>query len=56
MIIGGVSFATMLTSFVIPALYLILARFTRPVSFIAKKLTQMESDARPAAGHHVPAE
>ena len=55
-IIGGVSFATMLTSFVIPALYLILARFTRPVSFIAKKLTQMESEARPAAGHHVPAE
>ncbi|MBM3521935.1 MAG: efflux RND transporter permease subunit [Alphaproteobacteria bacterium] len=55
-IIGGVSFATMLTSFVIPALYLLLARFTRPVSAIAKRLSQMESEHKPGGGAHVPAE
>jgi multidrug efflux pump len=54
-IIGGVSFATALTSFVVPALYLLLARFTRPVSYIAQKLTQLEK-SEPAAAHHAPAE
>jgi multidrug efflux pump len=41
-IIGGVSFATVLTSFVIPALYLLLARFTKPVGAIAARLAQQE--------------
>jgi multidrug efflux pump len=41
-IIGGVSFATILTSFVIPALYLLLARFTKPVGAIAARLAQQE--------------
>ncbi len=54
-IIGGVSFATALTSFVIPALYLLLARFTRPVSFIAQKLSGLERDERPTS-HAAPAE
>jgi multidrug efflux pump len=42
-IIGGVAFATILTSFVIPALYLLLARFTKPVGAIAARLAQQES-------------
>ena len=41
-IIGGVAFATILTSFVIPALYLLLARFTKPVGAIAARLAQQE--------------
>jgi multidrug efflux pump len=41
-IIGGVSFATVLTSFVIPALYLLLARYTKPVGAIAARLAQQE--------------
>jgi multidrug efflux pump len=42
-IIGGVAFATILTSFVIPALYLMLARFTKPVGAIAARLAQQET-------------
>jgi multidrug efflux pump len=41
-IIGGVAVATALTSYVIPALYLLLARFTKPINTIAKKLASME--------------
>jgi multidrug efflux pump len=41
-IIGGVSFATVLTSFVIPCLYLLLARFTKPAGAIALRLAQQE--------------
>jgi multidrug efflux pump len=54
-IIGGVSFATLLTIFVIPALYLILAPFTTPMNAIAQRLTQMEKDHRLGHGH-APAE
>jgi multidrug efflux pump len=57
-IIGGVSFATVLTVFVIPALYLLLAPFTKPINAIAQRLSQMESDhGRGGRGHgHAPAE
>jgi multidrug efflux pump len=56
-IIGGVSFATLLTIFVIPAIYLLLAPFTTPMNAIAQRLTQMEKDHRAAHGHgHAPAE
>ncbi len=41
-IIGGVSFSTLLTIFVIPALYLLLARFTKPIGAIAARLAQQE--------------
>jgi len=50
-IIGGMSFATVLTMFVIPALYLLLAPFTRPINHVAQRLTALER--RP---HPVPAE
>jgi multidrug efflux pump len=56
-IIGGVSFATLLTIFVIPAFYLVLAPFTKPMNAIAQRLTQMETDHRHGSGHgHAPAE
>ena len=58
-IIGGVSFATVLTCFVIPALYLLLAPFTTPMNAIAQRLTQMETDQKHGAGRghgHAPAE
>jgi multidrug efflux pump len=54
-IIGGVSFATVMTSFIIPCLYLLLARFTKPISAIAQRLAALEKDERPAHGH-APAE
>jgi len=56
-IIGGVSFATLLTIFVIPALYLLLAPFTKPINAIAQKLSQMETEHRRTPGQgHAPAE
>jgi multidrug efflux pump len=56
-IIGGVSFATVLTAFVIPALYLLLAPYTKPINAIAQRLSQMETEAQgPRTGHHAPAE
>jgi multidrug efflux pump len=41
-IIGGVAFSTLLTIFVIPALYVLLARFTKPIGAIAASLAQQE--------------
>ncbi|MBL8805498.1 MAG: efflux RND transporter permease subunit [Rhodospirillales bacterium] len=41
-IIGGVSFATLMTIFVVPALYLLLAGFTKPIGTIANALAQQE--------------
>ena len=57
-IIGGVSFATVLTVFVIPALYLLLAPFTKPINAIAQRLSQMETEhGRGGRSHgHAPAE
>jgi multidrug efflux pump len=56
-IIGGVAFATILTAFVIPALYLLLAPFTKPINAIAQRLSQMETEAQgPRGGQHAPAE
>ncbi len=54
-IIGGVSFATVMTSFIIPCLYLLLARFTKPISAIAQRLATLEDSQRPGRGH-APAE
>ncbi len=55
-IIGGVSFATVLTGFVVPSLYLLLAGFTKPVNAIAQALTRMDTEHRPDSAQHVPAE
>ncbi len=48
-IIGGVSFASLLSLFVVPVLYLALARFTKPTGHIERLLTSMETEHRDAA-------
>jgi multidrug efflux pump len=47
-IIGGVSFATAMTGFVVPSLYLLLAGFTKPMNAIAERLTRMEAENKSA--------
>ena len=41
-IVGGVTFSTVLSLFVVPTLYSLLARFTKPSSHIADKLRKLE--------------
>ena len=50
-IIGGVLFSMVLSLFTVPVLYLWLARFTKPVGAIARRLSELESRHadRPAA-------
>ena len=47
-IIGGVSFSTLLSLLVVPVLYLLMARFTKPAGHIAKRLSALESEHREA--------
>jgi multidrug efflux pump len=42
-VIGGMGFATVLSLFVVPVLYLLFARYTRPAGFIARSLSDLES-------------
>jgi len=42
-IIGGVLFSTLLSLFVVPVFYILLARFTKPTGFIARRLSELES-------------
>ncbi|MBM3489962.1 MAG: efflux RND transporter permease subunit [Alphaproteobacteria bacterium] len=49
-VIGGVIVSTVMTGFVIPTLYLLLARFTQPINAIARRLAGLEREAgQPAA-------
>lgn len=48
-IIGGLSFASLLTLFVIPVLYDLLARFTRPAGAIAEEIDRLQAAGRRAA-------
>ena len=43
-IVGGVVFATVLTLFIIPSFYLMLAGFTRPASFVSDLIRRLEGD------------
>ena len=43
-IIGGVSFSTILSLFVVPALYSLLARLTKPSSYVAERLRSLEQE------------
>ena len=45
-IIGGIGFSTVLSLFVVPVFYLLLARFTKPTGHIERRLRRMESDYR----------
>lgn len=53
-IVGGVALSTFLTLYAVPALYVLLAGFTRPIGAIAAKLTELEK--RGAQPHPAPAE
>ena len=53
-IISGIGFATLLSLFVVPVLYDLLARFARPTGYIAKRLTALE--AAEEGARTVPAE
>ena len=44
MIIGGVSFSAVLSLFVVPVLYTLLAQMTKPSSFVADKLRTLEKE------------
>ncbi|MCK6451337.1 MAG: efflux RND transporter permease subunit [Alphaproteobacteria bacterium] len=43
-IIGGVCFATLLTLFIIPAIYLLLAGWTKPAGHVASEIRRMEGE------------
>lgn len=45
-IIGGIGFSTILSLFVVPVFYMLLARFTKPAGHIERRLRRMESDYR----------
>ncbi len=53
-IVGGVTFSTFLTLYAVPALYLLLAPFTKPIGAVAARLTELEK--RQPAPHPAPAE
>jgi multidrug efflux pump len=53
-IVGGVTLSTFLTLYAVPALYLLLAGFTKPIGAIAARLTELEQ-TKPAP-HPAPAE
>jgi multidrug efflux pump len=53
-IVGGVTFSTFLTLYAVPALYLLLAPFTRPIGAVAARLTELET--RRPVQHAAPAE
>jgi multidrug efflux pump len=55
-IVGGMSFATLLSLFVVPVLYNLLARFTKPAGFIARRLTELERRPDVDASRTEPAE
>jgi multidrug efflux pump len=50
-IIGGVSFATLLTVFIVPVFYTLLAGFTKPANTIARKVSELESETPAPAPH-----
>ncbi len=52
-IVGGVTFSTFVTLYAVPALYLLLAPFTKPIGAIASRLNDLE---RTEPRHAAPAE
>jgi multidrug efflux pump len=49
-IVGGMSFATLLSLFVVPVLYLLLAGFTKPAGFIEQRLKQLDAESPEVRG------
>jgi multidrug efflux pump len=52
-VIGGTVVSTLITLFVTPAFYLLLARFTKPIHEVARRLSSLE-DAHPLHHDHAP--
>ena len=50
-VIGGTLLSTCLTLFVIPSLYVLLARYTKPIHEVARRLSSLE-DAHPVSHGH----
>jgi multidrug efflux pump len=50
-IIGGMSIATLLGLFIVPVLYRLVAGFTRPAGYIARKLSEMQEHHPIGRGH-----
>jgi multidrug efflux pump len=48
-IVGGITLSTIVTLYAVPALYLLLAPYTKPIGAIAAKLANLQS--KPATGH-----
>jgi multidrug efflux pump len=44
-IVGGITLSTFVTLFAIPALYLLLAPFTKPIGHIERALSDLETKA-----------
>ena len=47
----GITLSTFVTLYAVPALYLLLAPYTRPIGAIAAKLAALEAQRRPGEGH-----
>jgi len=50
-VIFGVAFSTLLSLYVVPAFYRLLAPYTRSPETLAKKLEQLERDTPAVSGH-----
>jgi len=48
-IVGGITLSTIVTLYAVPALYLLLAPYTKPIGAIAAKLAELQS--KPLTGH-----
>ncbi len=54
-VIGGVGFSTILSLFVVPVLYLALARYTQPMGHVARRLSQLQERHETKEGGGTPA-
>ncbi|MGQ3029618.1 MAG: efflux RND transporter permease subunit, partial [Ferrovibrionaceae bacterium] len=52
-VIGGMVFATILSLFLVPVIYSLLARYTKPAGDIARRLSDMDARVKPVDGHDV---
>ena len=50
-VISGVAFSTLLSLFVVPAFYVLLARFTRSPHAVGNELDRLEAETPEVGGH-----
>src|SRR6185503_835840 len=50
-IVGGVALSTLLTTLVVPSLYLLIGGYSRPANYTAKLLDRMRQEERTASPH-----